>query len=85
MDRQQVQALDCAGVTVLVEAWRTMGLGQIALGAPGVAFLPRLTKVPGHLNPFVAKLKLLPLFAAPPKWAAFPFGHLYSKPTRLFA
>jgi hypothetical protein len=59
-------------VTRILRELQTIRLGQIALGAPGVAFLPRLTKVPGHLNALLAKLKLLPLFAAPPKWAAFP-------------
>ena len=32
----------------------------------------RLAKVPPHLNALLAKLKLLHLFAAPPKWASFP-------------
>jgi len=35
-------------------------------------FLARFTKVPAHLNALLAKLKLPSLFAAPPKWAAFP-------------
>jgi len=42
--------------------------------APGAPLLARLTKVPAHLNSLLAKLKLLPLFATPPKWAAFPSG-----------
>ena len=43
-----------------------------SVGTPGAPLLARLTKVPAHLNSLLAKLKLLPLFATPPKWAAFP-------------
>jgi len=59
-------------VTRILRELQTIRLGQISVGKPGSPFLARLTKVPSHLNALLAKLKLLPLFAAPPKWAAFP-------------
>jgi len=59
-------------VTRILRELQTIRLGQILIGKPGTAFFARLTKVPAHLNDLLAKLKLLPLFAAPPKWAAFP-------------
>jgi hypothetical protein len=59
-------------VTRILRELQTIRLGQISIGEPGSAFLARLTKVPAQLNELLAKLKLLPLFAAPPKWAAFP-------------
>jgi len=59
-------------VTRILRELQTIRLGQISVGKPGAPFLARLTKVPPHLNSLLAKLKLLPLFAAPPKWAAFP-------------
>jgi len=59
-------------VTRILRELQTIRLGQISVGEPGAPFLARLTKVPSHLNSLLAKLKLLPLFATPPKWAAFP-------------
>lgn len=59
-------------VTRILRELQTIRLGQISLGKPGGPSLARLTKVPAHLNALLAKLKLLPLFAAPPKWAALP-------------
>lgn len=59
-------------VTRILRELQTIRLGQISIGTSGSAFLARLTKVPAQLNELLAKLKLLPLFAAPPKWAAFP-------------
>jgi hypothetical protein len=59
-------------VTRILRELQTIRLGQISVGKPGSPFLARLTKVPSLLNALLAKLKLLPLFAAPPKWAAFP-------------
>lgn len=58
--------------TRILRELQTIRLGQISIGSPGTPFLARLTKVPAPLNDLLAKLKLLPLFAAPPKWAAFP-------------
>jgi len=51
---------------------QTIRLGQISTGAPDSPFLAQLTKVPDPLNDLLAKIGLLPLFAGPPKWAAFP-------------
>jgi len=59
-------------VTRILRELQTIRLGQISVGKPGCPFLVRLTKVPAHLNALLAKINLLPLFAAPPKWAAFP-------------
>ena len=59
-------------VTRILRELQTIRLGQISVGTPGAPLLARLTKVPAHLNSLLAKLKLLPLFATPPKWAAFP-------------
>lgn len=59
-------------VTRILRQLQTIRLGQISAGKPGSLFLARLTKVPPHLNSLLAKLKLLHLFAAPPKWADFP-------------
>lgn len=59
-------------VTRILRELQTIRLGQISLGTLGTPWLARLTKVPAHLNSLLAKLKLLPLFATPPKWAAFP-------------
>jgi hypothetical protein len=59
-------------VTRILRELQTIRLGQISVGKPGSSFLARLTKVPPHLNALLAKLKLLHLFAAPPKWASFP-------------
>ena len=61
-------------VTRILRELQTIRLGQISVGTPGAPLLARLTKVPAHLNSLLAKLKLLPLFATPPKWAAFPSG-----------
>jgi len=59
-------------VTHILRELQTIRLGQISLGTSGTPLLARLTKVPAHLNSLLSKLKLLPLFATPPKWAAFP-------------
>ena len=59
-------------VTRILRELQSIRLGQISIGTPPSAFLARFTKVPTHLNDLLAKLKLLHLFAAPPKWAAFP-------------
>jgi hypothetical protein len=61
-------------VTRILRELQTIRLGQISVGTPGAPLLARLTKVPAHLNSLLAKLKLLPLFATPPKWASFPSG-----------
>lgn len=59
-------------VTRILRELQTIRLGQISLATSGTPLLARLTKVPPHLNTLLAKLNLLHLFAAPPKWAAFP-------------
>lgn len=59
-------------VTRILRELQTIRLGQISLGPSGNPVLLRLTKVPADLNALLIKLKLLHLFAAPPKWAAFP-------------
>ncbi len=59
-------------VTRILRELQNIRLGQINVGKPEEPCLTRLTKVPARLNTLLAKLKLLPLFAAPPKWAAFP-------------
>lgn len=59
-------------VTRILRDLQTIRLGQISLGKSAVPLPARLTKVPAHLNTLLAKLNLLPLFAASPKWAAFP-------------
>lgn len=55
-------------VTRILRELQTIRLGQISVGKPEEPLLA-LTKVPTHLNSLLSKLKLLPLFAAPPKWA----------------
>ncbi len=47
-------------------------MGSTSPGNSGHPVLLRLTKAPPDLNALLAKLKLLQLFAAPPKWGAFP-------------
>ena len=70
---KQWRALGETGeVTRILRELQTIRLGQISLGKTQVPALTRLTQVPPELNSLLAKLKLLPLFAAPPKWAAFP-------------
>lgn len=59
-------------VTRILRELQTIRLGQISVGESDASCLTRLTKVPAHLNDLLAKLKLLHLFAAPPKWAVFP-------------
>jgi len=61
-----------SSVPPILRELQTIRLGQISLGTPGTPLLARLTKVPARLNALLSKLKLLPLFATPPKWAAFP-------------
>jgi hypothetical protein len=56
-------------VTRILRQLQTIRLGRISVGKPGSPFLARLTKVPQELNALLAKLDLLHLFAAPPKWA----------------
>ena len=58
-------------VTRLLRQLQDIRLGtlQIADGSDAPA-LTRLTEVPPELNILLEKLKLLHLFAAPPKWAA---------------
>jgi len=59
-------------VTRILRELQAIRLGQISLGPSGSTVLLRLTKVPADLNALLIKLKLLHLFAAPPKWAALP-------------
>jgi hypothetical protein len=55
-------------VTRLLRQLQTIRLGELQLG-DGSAPTARLTEVPPELNALLEKLQLLPLFAAPPKWA----------------
>ena len=60
-------------VTRLLRELQAIRLGQFQLGGKTAPTLLRLTTVPPKLNPLLQKLQLLPLFAAPPKWAANAF------------
>jgi hypothetical protein len=55
-------------VTRLLRLLQTIRLGTFHCGAQTAPHLA-LTAVPPELNALLAKLKLLPLFATPPKWA----------------
>ncbi len=55
-------------VTRLLRQLQTIRLGTFQCGAQPAPHLA-LTTVPPELNALLAKLKLLPLFASPPKWA----------------
>jgi hypothetical protein len=55
-------------VTRLLRQLQTIRLGELQLGDAS-APTARLTEVPPELNALLEKLQLLPLFAAPPKWA----------------
>jgi hypothetical protein len=57
-------------VTRLLRQLQTIRLGQLHLDDKPLAGLVRLTNVPPELNALLGKLKLLHLFATPPKWAA---------------
>lgn len=56
-------------VTRLLRQLQTIRLGHLHLGDKTAPPTARLTEVPPELNALLEKLKLLPLFAAPPKWA----------------
>lgn len=57
-------------VTRLLRQLQSIRLGQFQAGDAASPILARLTEVPAQLNALLAKLNLLHLFAAPPKWAA---------------
>lgn len=59
-------------VTRILRQLQTIRLGQISLKGSDAPVLLRLTQVPPDLNNLLKKLNLSHLFAAPPKWAAFP-------------
>jgi hypothetical protein len=56
-------------VTRLLRQLQTIRLGELRLGDAAAPPTARLTDVPPELNALLEKLQLLPLFAAPPKWA----------------
>lgn len=57
-------------VTRLLRELQTIRLGEIEIGeGSDPLILPKLTAVPPELNALLEKLKLLHLFATPPKWA----------------
>ena len=56
-------------VTRLLRQLQTIRLGHLHVPGENAPTLARLTQVPPHLNALLAKLQLLPLFTAPPKWA----------------
>ncbi len=58
-------------VTRILRQLQTIRLGLISAGVPGSPLLACFTKVPAPLNSLLAKLNLLHLFSAPPKWADF--------------
>lgn len=57
-------------VTRLLREFQTIRLGYFQLGASSSPVLARVSAVPQELNTILEKLKLLHLFATPPKWAA---------------
>jgi hypothetical protein len=57
-------------VTRILRLLQTIRLGQLHLDDKPLPGLVRLTNVPPELNALLGKLKLLHLFATPPKWAA---------------
>jgi len=59
-------------VTRILRQLQSIRLGQISLKGSDTPVLLRMTQVPPDLNILLSKLNLLHLFAAPPKWAAFP-------------
>jgi transposase len=56
-------------VTRLLRQLQSIRLGELHLGDEAAPPTARLTEVPPELNALLEKLQLLPLFAAPPKWA----------------
>ena len=59
-------------VTRILRQLQSIRLGYISVAKHGRPLLARLTRVPAELNALLAKLDLLHLFAAPPKWAELP-------------
>lgn len=57
-------------VTRLLREFQTIRLAQLQIGDAASPLFARITEVPPGLNAILAKLNLLHLFAAPPKWAA---------------
>ncbi len=57
-------------VTRLLRQLQTIRLGRLQIEGEASAPLARITEVPPDLNTLLEKLKLLHLFATPPKWAA---------------
>jgi hypothetical protein len=56
-------------VTRVLRQLQTIRLGELHLGDEAAPPMARLSAVPPELNALLEKLQLLPLFAAPPKWA----------------
>ena len=59
-------------VTRILRQLQTIRLGYISVAKRGRPLLAHLTRVPAELNALLAKLDLLHLFAAPPRWAELP-------------
>ena len=70
--RQWRAKAETGEVTRILRQLQTIRLGYLSVAKRGRPLLARLTRVPAELNALLAKLDLLHLFAAPPRWAELP-------------
>ncbi len=70
--RQWRAAGETGEVTRILRQLQSIRLAHISVTKRGRPLLARLTRVPAELNVLLAKLDLLHLFAAPPRWAQLP-------------